>query len=807
MLSLKKYLVFFSILLLTLSFYFSKNLTFDASSDTLILKNDESFEYFEYYNKIFPTKNFLVLAIKNNGEINKKYIDNINYIQNKINQIDGVESTFSIVDAPILLLNNITLTDLANLEIENLNNTKKDINLILKEFSNSPLFKDQLINAKKDVSSIIIYLQKNKNFEKIKYERKNVTNNFQSSSKIEKIYKLEKNKNNLKREKLITEIRNLLINQNNNLQYFLGGIDMITSDTINFVENDILIFSFSVLFFIIIVLFFIYRDFKWVLIPLITTMYSVIIMTGFVGLMNWEITAISANFISLMLILSISMNIHIINNYRINYSNEKIIKTLKVTMKNMFWPCFYTALTTIVAFGSLLFSDIKPVIDFGFIMAISLIFIFITSFSILPLIIYYFPKIDPSKNLKLSIINVFCNLSIKQANKILIINILVFVVSIIGINKLNVENSFINYFKSNTEIFKGMKLIDTELGGTTPLDILIKFKDNEMQMVKENNDNNIDQYLELEEDLELDEELILEENLFDQDSNSNIWFSNDKIESIKKIHLFLENKKEIGKVQSIYTLIEMTNLINHDPLSIFELSILYKEIPEEYKNSLIRPFLSIDNNMIKISARVKDSDNIKRNLLIHEIKNYIESNIDNIEEFKINGLLVLYNNMLQSLFSSQIKSFGIILLSIFTMFIILFKSLKLSIMGMIPNIIASTFILGLIGLIGIPLDIMTITIAAITIGIAVDNTIHYVYRFKKNKIKNIKFEELIKITHNTVGYAVLTTSITIAFGFSVLSLSNFIPTILFGIFTALAMLIAMLGVLLTLPSLINKFNI
>ena len=249
----------------------------------------------------------------------------------------------------------------------------------------------------------------------------------------------------------------------------------------------------------------------------------------------------------------------------------------------------------------------------------------------------------------------------------------------------------------------------------------------------------------------------------------------------------------------------MANLINKKSMNIFELSILYNEIPDNYKERLINPFLSLDNNMIKISTRIKDSNEIKRDKLIKDIKEYLESEFDNIEEFKVNGLLVLYNNMLQSLFSSQIKSFGIILISIFFMFILLFRSIKLSIIAIVPNIITSTFILGLIGLIGIPLDIMTITIAAITIGIAVDNTIHYIYIIKNNQKNNKSTIESIKDAHLNVGNAVLTTSITISFGFSILCVSNFIPTILFGAFTALAMIIAMIGVLITLPAILYKY--
>jgi len=799
--SLRNYFLVTSIFFLIFSLFYSNNLKIDASSDTLILQNDKNFRYYEYYNQIFPSKNFLVLAIKSNNKIEENYIKNINIIQKKLNEIKGIESTFSIVNAPILLLNNLTLADLANKEIQTINNSTNDLDLILNEFSSSPIFNNQIINNDKTISSIIIYTKKDSSFNEIKKKRQNIIEEFGISSaqynKINKNYLNQKRSYNKKRSVLIFKIREQLEQSNKNYMYFLGGIDMIADDTIDYVKKDIITFSISVLFLIIIVLLIIFRNFQWVLIPLIATLYAVITMIGFIGFMNWEITAISSNFISLMLILSISMNIHIINNYSINYLDPKIKNKLLHTTKVMFWPCFYTALTTIVAFGSLLFSDIKPIIDFGKIMIIALSVVFFSSFTILPLLISFFPNINKSRKIKFSILKNFFELSINHSKKILIVNLIIFLASLAGIYKLNVENSFINYFKSNTEIYKGMKLIDNELGGTTPIDILIKFKDN---IIEESNNENKDE-------IEIDEDLELTNDLFTDDDNTITWFTNEKLDTIKDIHQFLENRLEIGKVQSLHSLIETANQINNEKLSLFELSVLYNEIPDNYTKNLILPFLSIENNMIKISARIKDSKNIKRKELIDEINNYLEDQFDNIEEYQVNGLLVLYNNMLQSLFSSQIKSFGIILFSIFVMFLILFQSLKLSLLGIIPNIVASTFILGLIGLLGIPLDIMTITIAAVTIGIAVDNTIHYLYKIKVNIKNNNTLKNSIENTHETVGYAVMTTSLTIAFGFSVLGLSNFIPTILFGLFTALAMIIAMLGVLITLPSSLTKFKV
>ena len=796
----KIFLSIISIIILTICIYGSKDFRIDSSSDTLILENDKSFKYYQYYNEIFPSKKFLVLAIKSSKKINEEYIQSLNLLNNKINKIKNVNSTFSIVDAPILLLNNLSLSDLASREIMNINNSKDNLNLILNEFSTSPLYRDQIINTNQNISSIIIYLKDDKKLKKLKKKIAFSSTLQRNKSELISEYREEKNQYSNKNKILINEIRSTINNHNNKYQYFLGGIDMIANDTIDFVKSDIIVFSFAVLFLIIIVLLIIYRDIKWVIIPLLSTIYSVILMFGFLGIMGWEITAISSNFISLMLILSISMNIHIINNYRNNYVDKINNFNLGYTVKKMFLPCFYTALTTIVAFGSLLFSKIKPIIDFGNIMIIALSIILITSFTILPLLISFFPSIKRSK-VKFLILEKFSYLAIKQSNKVLIINFVLFFISIFGIYNLNVENSFINYFKSNTEIYKGMKLIDTELGGTTPLDILIEFNEDQIETYKENDSDNIEN----DDDFELDIELEFENDLFEQEYK-NTWFTEEKIKTIKKIHKYLEGKEEIGKVQSIYSLIKMANLINKDDLSIFELSVLYKEIPEEYKEDLIDPFLSLDNNLIKISARIKDSEDIKRDKLIKDIQRFINLETNNIKEFKINGLLVLYNNMLQSLFDSQIKSFGIILLSIFIMFLILFKSIKLSIIGIIPNIMASFFILGLIGILKISLDIMTITSAAITIGIAVDNTIHYIYRIKEKKNnQEMQITNLINKTHRNVGFAVLTTSLTISLGFSVLILSNFIPTILFGIFTSLAMVVAMLGVLITLPSLLIKF--
>ena len=772
-------LIILFILSLCFSSFYIKDFRIDASSDSLVSQNDEDFKYFSYYQDLFPTKNSLVIAIKSNDKIDKLLLNEIENISKKLSALPEVYSVFNINKAPILLLNKTNLLDLANDNYETIIDTNLAIKDVLNEFAKSPIYSDQIINENKNITSIVIFLNENNKALDLK-ENKNL---YLSQGKYYSI-KTEIDK---ERNELIKKIRNIINNSNKDFTYYLGGVEMISSDVISYVKNDILTFSLIVLLIIILILFIIFRRVKWVFAILFTSISAVYLSIGLAGFINFEITAVSANFLSLMFVLSISMNVHIMNNYL--QRDIKIIENFRM----MFWPCFYTFLTTIVAFVSLVISDIKPVIDFGIIMIIALLIVLISSFVILPLIVSFFSKEEKSYSLNLSFLKSFYPFAYKNSKYILGLNILIFFISLYGITNLNVENSFIKYFKKNTEIYKGMYLIDNELGGTTPLDIILKFK---------NDDQIIDTTIKAEEedDLEIEDDFF-SDDLFGEENN--IWFTNEKIETIKFVHKYLESRIEIGKVTSIYSLIDTANQINKSDLSMFELSVLYNEIPIDYKTDLIDPYLNVEKNMIKISTRVKDSKDIKRNDLINDINSFLLNEFDNLEEFKVNGLLVLYNNMLKSLFSSQIKSLGFVILAIFIMFVILFRSLKLSIIGIIPNIFASTFILGLIGLLKIPLDIMTITIAAISIGIAVDNTIHYIYRYKENLKLGRNHSEMIEKTHLTVGNAVLITSIAITAGFLTLCLSNFVPTVYFGLFTSLAMIFAMIGVLITLPSILK----
>ncbi len=777
----KPKIVFFFILLISLtSLFYSKNFRLDASSETLLIEGDPDLKYFNEVNKTYGAKEFLVLTYTPNEEITSdNSINNLLSLKYKIQSLNWVHNVITILDIPLLNIKDETLNE----KLQNFSTLKSegvDREEGFKEILNSPVYRNFVISEDGKTTGIIVYLKK---------DQKNL-NDFQNKNEREKYRDEIKRKNHQN----ILEIREVIDNYKNISDIHLGGIPMIADDMMSFIKSDILIFGIGVLFFIIATLWFIFRKFIWILIPISSCLISVLVMIGLLGFLGWKVTVISSNFISLMLILTMAMNIHMSTRYLQLKKNNPEIKKNKLiilTTGKMVWPIVYTVLTTICAFLSLIFSDIKPIIDFGWMMTLGLISSFIVTFTLLPTLLNFFDdkKISLQENRKSKITNFLSNISINNQSLILVTSGFIFLLSIYGISKLQVENSFINYFKKNTEIYKGMKLIDAKLGGTTPLDIIVKFPKKDLDYKSDDDD---DDWGDLEDG-----------------DNEKYWFTKDKIDKIDKIHKYLEQIPAVGKVLSFSSIVEVaTKLNNNKPLESLEMGVLYSKIPDSIKKEIVDPYISIEKSEARINLRIKDSQkDLERNKLIKQINvDLVEKLGFKKEEFKLAGVLILFNNLLQSLFKSQILTLGFVMVGIFFMFLLLFKNIKLATIGVIPNFLAAIFILGIIGILNIPLDMMTITIAAITIGIAVDNSIHYIYRFKEEykKIKN--FRKTIEQCHSTVGVAILNTSITIVFGFSILIFSNFIPTIYFGFFTGLAMLFAMISVLTILPSLLMIFK-
>ena len=775
--------VFVILLITLLSFgYYSKDFRLDASSETLLIEGDPDLEYLREITDRYGSREFLVLTYTpNEGMITDTSINNLLSLKYKIQSLDWVHSVITLLDIP--LLNNSDASLQERLEgFKTLKDEDVDKQRGFKEILDSPVFRNFVISEDGKTSGIIVNLKQNPPLDDIENKSKDEIENYRDQIK-------KQNHQN------IIEIRNIIKSYEDIGKIYLGGIPMIADDMMTFIKSDIVVFGLGVLLFIIATLWFVFRKLIWIIVPISSCFFSVIIMMGLLGLLSWKVTVISSNFIALMLILTMAMNIHMSTRFlqlKKSNSNKSNLEILILTTRKMFWPILYTALTTIIAFLSLIFSEIKPIIDFGWMMTFGLITSFIITFTLLPTLLSFAPSenISVKENNNSKITNLFGDLSINYQKLIFTLTVIVICLSVFGISKLEVENSFINYFSKKTEIYKGMKLIDEKLGGTTPLEVILKFPETKKE---EAND---------EDDFEDwgDED--------DQD-NEKYWFTKDKVDLINNVHNYLDSLPQIGKVLSFSSIIEVaTQLNNNKPLGTLEMGVLYTKIPDSIKTEIIDPYISIKDNEARISLRIIDSqENLRRNDLINKINFELQDKLGiEKEQFKLAGVLILFNNLLQSLFKSQILTLGLVMIGIFAMFLILFRNIKLSLIGVVPNFIAAFFILGIIGLLNIPLDMMTITIAAITIGIAVDNSIHYIYRFKEefNTIKDYK--KTLTTCHSTVGAAILNTSITIVFGFSILVLSKFIPTIYFGVFTGLAMLLAMISVLTLLPSLILVFK-
>ena len=803
-----KITLFFLAILISFSLYQSKNFNLDASSDALLLEGDPDLKYLREVNQTYGSKDFLFLTYTPVSSFTEKEtILNLQLLKSKIEKLTWVDSVVTIIDVPLLKSTDEGMMErlknyktLAYPEIDR----ERGFNEILE----SPIYSEYVISKNGKTSGVVVYLKKDERLAeyikiKDKYFDRSLETGLSNEEKINykkfiKEYEDYKNLYNIRNHQNISEIRDVINKYGENAKIHLGGIPMIADDMMSYVKSDIIVFGIGVFIFIVLTLWFIFRNLKWVVMPLLGCATSVIVMIGLLGFIGWKVTIISSNFIALMLILNMAMNIHLTVRF-LQLKKESPYLTKKEVVfeasKKMMLPILYTVLTTICAFLSLVLSDIKPIIDFGWMMTFGLIVSLIITFLLLPSLINLLASENEIglKDTEKSIIT-SALASFTKNNKIIIFGstLLIIIFSFIGISKLEVENSFVNYFDKETEIYKGMKKIDEDLGGTTPLNIILKFPPSAKDAQIEN-----DEFDEWDE-----------ENKDEEEDKSKYWFTRDKMDKIIKVHNYLDSLPEIGKVLSFGSILRVAEDLNNKELQSLEIAVLYSKIPEEIKKEIVSPYISVEKDEARISVRIKDSlKDLRRNELINKINSELNTKLGLKEnEYKLAGVLILFNNLLQSLFKSQILTLGIVILGIFFMFFILFRNITLSFIGIVPNFIAAFFILGIIGLLGIPLDMMTITIAAITIGIAVDNSIHYIYRFKEEFKKLNNYNQTLEKCHSTVGVAILNTSITIVFGFSILVLSNFIPTIYFGIFTGIAMLLAMISVLTLLPKLILTYK-
>lgn len=792
--------------------YHATNFKLDASADSLLLEDDLDLSLFRQIHQRYPSNALLIVTYTPQADLfSDAALGPLAKLSEELQTVTSVETVFTILDAPLLISSDVPIQEMIN-DLPSLGKPGIDRDLAKEELLTSPIYRDLIISADGRTTALLLELSDDETFTTLLNSRNELRDKRRTEGltpeealaleRISTEYDAAYDALTEQRHQDIGHIRSIIEPYRQHGVLHLGGVPMITDDMVTFVRNDLVVFGAGVLAFLIIVLTAIFRELRWIVLPLLSCFYAGLIMIGVLGLIGWKVTVISSNFLALMLIITISMNIHLIVRYRQlhrDHPDDDQLALVGTTARKMVKPCLYTALTTIMGFSSLVVSEIKPVIDFGWMMSAGLAVTFATSFILFPAMLMTMGRTSGRTQPETSgdrfhLPSHLARLTETAGNKILVLAVFLTVASVVGITQLRVENSFINYFSDDTEIYQGLELIDEELGGTTPLEILVKFEPNPDDVLTE-------------EDLEgmTEEEIEMEREYAALRTNSpQYWFTVDKIQRIKEVHDYLDGLPQIGKVLSLASTVRLAEAYLEKELEGIELAILYKKVPPDVKKSLVDPYVSVEHNEARLLARIVDSEpDLRRKELLETVQHDLVNKL-HFEEHNVivSGLLVLYNNMLQSLFSSQIKTIGVVMLGIAIMFLVLFRSFTLSIIGILPNLLGAAVVLGVMGWAGIPMDMMTITIAAITIGIAVDNGIHYIYRFREEYALNGSYVETLHICHSNIGRAVFYTTMTIIFGFSILVLSNFIPTIYFGVLTATAMFIALLAALTVLPQMI-----
>jgi len=865
------------------------NFKLDASADSLTLENDTALAYYRESLQKYGSSDFLVVTYTPyTGDLfDDKSLQTLDKMHKELEKVDGVASVLSMMNVPLLYSPKITVSQLKDpprtLSLPNI-----DRDMVRKEFLESPIYKNLILSKDGQTTAILATMKLDNKYLslvnardtlRIKRDADGLTS--KETIELEDVSKKFLDYRTLRaaeERKRVADIRERMSKFKGDAQVFLGGPSMITADMVDFIKSDLKIFGAGILLFIIATLAVIFRQLRWVVLPLITCVLAVEIILGYLSWIDWRLTVISSNFVSLLLIITLALTIHLIVRYREllrDGPDRSQLDLVRDTVRHMILPCVYTVLTTVVAFVSLVVSDIRPVIDFGWMMTMGIILALFLAFIIIPagMMILGKAKNTDSGDNSASFTLRFSNFTEKFGGVVLSLALIAGIASAWGISQLQVENRFIDYFRSHTEIHQGLALIDEKLGGTTPLEIILNappaeddgslgfdeimatsgdsstsaaddpygdpfggayensgeediskdkeaydpfagmYEDEENAPVSENEEA-YDPFAGMYEDEEFTEST---DSFADSDIigvtqvdvvEDSYWLTSAGIEDIRKIHLYLESLPEIGKVDSLVTVTDVASDLSGHKLNDLELAFMSLMLSQENKELLLDPYIDEKNNQTRITMRVNETQGeLNRQELLERIRSYAINDAGFTEEqVNFTGILVLYNNMLQSLFHSQIMTMGTVFLGIMTMFMILFRSISISLIAITPNFLAAGVVLGGMGIAGIPLDMMTITIAAITVGIGVDHAIHYITRFKREFEVDRDYVASMHRAHASIGRALFYTAITIIMGFSILALSNFIPSVYFGLLTALAMLAALLGSMTLLPKLILIFK-
>ncbi|GAA6154427.1 efflux RND transporter permease subunit [Pseudoteredinibacter isoporae] len=794
------------------------NFKLDASSESLTLENDKDLDYFREVYGRYQSGDFLVVTYRPNADLfSDEAIENLRRLSNDLAQVDGVDSVLSMLNVPLLYSPKLSLTDLSA-EPRTLMSDGVDRALAKQEFWQSPIYRDMLLSPDGRTTAVLANLKVDNTYLALVKKRDELRTLFKNNAlspeqqieyeQVSAEFLAYRTEAAVKDKARVAKVREIVDAYSGRAEMFVGGVTMITADMIDFIRSDLVVFGIGIVLFIILLLAVIFRQWRFIILPLSTCLVTAVLMLGMLSWLDWRLTVISSNFVALLLIATLAITIHLVVRFRESYgehphwSKDQLVMDM---VHYMLRPCLFTALTTVVAFASLVVSGIRPVIDFGWMMTMGLAVGFCMAFILLPAGLMVWPLGDPKDNGDQSKAFTlrFSRFAEQRGTLVILLSIAAAAFSAYGLSLLKVDNRFIDYFHKDTEIYQGMEAIDRRLGGTMPLELIIDVAPEQApaeDLTNEEDDEFADEFGD-----EFGDDVFADES---GESESVYWFTTAGLSKVESLHDYLESLPEVGKVQSLAIAYKVAKDVNGGSLSDFELAILRQALPDSINDVLVKPYLAIEQEQTRIAMRlVETSPELDRMTIMSKIRDHAINELGYApEQVHFSGMLVLYNNMLNSLFDSQIMTLGAVFIAIMIMFVILFRSVSLALIAIVPNMLAAFMVLGGMGWAGIPLDMMTITIAAITVGIAVDHEIHYITCFKREFEKDGNYVATMHRSHGTIGRALYYTAITIIVGFSVLALSEFIPSIYFGLLTGGSMIAATLASLVLLPKLLLLFK-
>ena len=815
-------------------------LKLDASADSLMLQGDPALDFYREVSEEYGAEDFLLLTWQPQAPLfSDESLLPLRRMADELRELPGVSSVVTVWDVPLLESPPVSLSEITSGEpLPSLGDPGIDRDLALQEFTTSPIYAELLVSSDGELTAVQVNLQRDERYFELLQERDRLrakddegTLTSAEAERLEEVilaFKAHTAQALEAQSALVQSVREIADDYRSHARIFVGGVPMITADMVSFVRSDLVLFGSAILGVMLVVLGIIFRRVRWTVIPLATCIATSTVMLGLLAFLDWRMTVISSNFVAVLLIISLAIAIHLVVRYRELHAlhpdwsvHDRVLQTVAL----MAVPCIYTGITTIVAFMSLVVSGIQPVIDFGWMMTVGIVVALVLAFVLVPCLTEVWPQGRPFvyKKEHQPLTVHFARATEHFGTTILVVTAIILGLTALGISRLQVENRFIDYFKDSTEIYQGMELLDSRLGGTIPLDIILSAPDGDVPLPGlENLDAAAeapaadDPFLAEAEDFDGDEGFAADDwdDEFGEDFDSfstgedsftpSFWFSLEGMRILDRAHRHVDQQEETGKVLSLSTTFAVVKDLLGDDIGSVELALVQKSLPQDVAELMVEPYFSEGKEQARISVRVMEtSEQLRRNAFLQRLHSEL-LDVTGLEpeQLQFTGMLVLYNNVLQSLFQSQILTLGVVFVAILAMFMLLFRSLSLAFIALAPNIVAAGLVLGVMGLAGIPLDIMTITIAAIVVGIGVDDCIHYVHRFMREFPEDRNYLATMHRCHNSIGRAMYYTTVTVVIGFSTLTVSNFNPSIYFGLLTVLAMIAAVIGALLLLPKLI-----